>query len=121
MSMTRTGARARTGPTWPRAGAGVVALAVCMAVTAFSPIGTSAATTVPRTASAPDPTPPNILLIVSDDQAWPATFSPQYNPTVYADLVDKGVLFNRAYDSTSECCPSRSEIMTGLYENHTGV
>jgi len=64
--------------------------------------------------------PPNILLLVSDDQAW-STFNPDLNPSVYAQLVDQGVLFNRAYDVTSECCPSRSEILTGLYEHHTGV
>src|SRR5205823_3468732 len=64
--------------------------------------------------------PPNVLLIVSDDQAW-TTFNTDLNPGVYANLVDQGVLFNRAYDVTSECCPSRSEILTGLYEHHTGV
>ena len=74
----------------------------------------------PGVSAAPATTRPNILLIVSDDQTgW--TFSPELNPSVYADLVDKGVLFNRAYDVSPECCPSRSEIMTGLYETHTGV
>src|ERR1041385_674302 len=74
----------------------------------------------PGVSAAPATTRPNMLLIVSDDQTgW--TFSPELNPSVYADLVDKGVLFNRAYDVSPECCPSRSEIMTGLYETHTGV
>jgi arylsulfatase A-like enzyme/Ca2+-binding RTX toxin-like protein len=63
---------------------------------------------------------PNILLIVSDDQAW-STFSRALMPSTYGDLVDHGVLFTRAYDETSECCPSRSEILTGLHEHHTGV
>ena len=64
--------------------------------------------------------PPNILLIVSDDQAW-STFDRSLMPGVFSRLVDHGVLFRRAYDSSSLCCPSRSEILTGLWEHHTGV
>jgi len=63
---------------------------------------------------------PNILLLVSDDQAW-SDFTPALMPSVYAQLVDQGVLFKRAYVNTSLCCPSRAQIMTGLYEHHTGV
>ena len=70
-------------------------------------------------ATSPDPRP-NILLIISDDQAW-STFSPQLMPSVYSKLVDQGVLFKRAYVNTSLCCPSRSQILTGLYEHDTGV
>ena len=63
---------------------------------------------------------PNILLLVSDDQAW-SDFSPALMPSVYGQLVDQGVLFKRAYVNTSLCCPSRAQIVTGLYEHHTGV
>ena len=70
--------------------------------------------------AAPRASRPNILLIVSDDQAW-SDFDRQLMPTVFSQLVDQGVLFRRAYVNTSLCCPSRSEIMTGLYEHHTGV
>jgi len=63
---------------------------------------------------------PNILLIISDDQAW-STFSPALMPSVYNQLVDQGVLFKRAYVNTSLCCPSRAQILTGLYEHNTGV
>jgi arylsulfatase A-like enzyme len=63
---------------------------------------------------------PNILLIVSDDQTW-STFDRTLNPSVYSEIVDKGALFTRAYVGTSLCCPSRSEILTGLHEHHTGV
>ena len=31
------------------------------------------------------------------------------------------MLFKRAYVNTSLCCPSRAQIITGLYEHHTGV
>lgn len=64
--------------------------------------------------------PPNVLIVLSDDQAW-STFSRRLMPTVYAELVDRGVLFKRAYVNTSLCCPSRAEILTGLYQHHTGV
>jgi N-acetylglucosamine-6-sulfatase len=63
---------------------------------------------------------PNILLIVSDDQAW-STFSRALMPSVYSQLVDHGVLFKRAYVDTPLCCPSRAQILTGLYEHDTGV
>jgi arylsulfatase A-like enzyme len=63
---------------------------------------------------------PNILLLISDDQAWSA-FDRTLMPSVYGQLVDQGVLFKRAYVNTSLCCPSRAQILTGLYEHHTGV
>ena len=63
---------------------------------------------------------PNILLMVSDDQAW-SNFSRDLMPSVFGDLVDKGMLFDRAYVNTSLCCPSRAQMLTGLYEHHTGV
>ncbi len=70
--------------------------------------------------SATKATRPNILLIISDDQAW-STFNRTLMPSVYGQLVDQGVLFKRAYVNTSLCCPSRAQILTGLYEHHTGV
>ena len=66
------------------------------------------------------PSPPNVLLLVSDDQTW-STFGRDLMPNVTSQLVDEGVLFTRAYDNSALCCPSRSEILTGLYEHHTGV
>jgi arylsulfatase A-like enzyme len=63
---------------------------------------------------------PNILLIVADDQTA-STFSKRLMPTVFSELVNEGVRFNRAYAETPLCCPSRSEILTGLYGTHNGV
>ncbi len=63
---------------------------------------------------------PNILLLVSDDQAW-SDFSRELMPSVFGDLVDQGALLKRTYVNTSLCCPSRSQILTGLFEHHTGV
>lgn len=63
---------------------------------------------------------PNILIVMADDQAM-QNFTRTLMPTVFSELVDKGVTFNRAYDTSGLCCPSRAEILTGLYEQHTGV
>ena len=63
---------------------------------------------------------PNILLLISDDQAW-STFSRDLMPATFRELVDQGILFKRAYVDTSLCCPSRAQILTGLFERHTGV
>ncbi len=70
--------------------------------------------------AAPAAMPPNILLIVADDQAR-SLFNRSIMPTVFSALVDQGTLFNRFYVSTSLCCPSRSQMLTGLYEHHTRV
>ncbi len=66
------------------------------------------------------PARPNILLLVADDQSW-NTFNRALMPNVYASLVDRGMLFDRAYVDAALCCPSRSQLMTGLDEKHTGV
>lgn len=63
---------------------------------------------------------PNILLIITDDQAW-SNFTRPLMPRVFSDIVDRGALFTRAYASSSVCCPSRAEMFTGLYEHNTNV
>ena len=63
---------------------------------------------------------PNILLIIADDQTG-ATFNRSLMPNVFSQLVDQGVLLDRAYVNTSLCCPSRAQILTGLYEHDTNV
>ena len=82
--------------------------------------GSPALATGTPAAEAAAPKRPNILLIVSDDQAW-STFNRDLMPSVYGQLVDQGVLFRRAYVNTSLCCPSRAQIVSGLYEHDTGV
>jgi N-acetylglucosamine-6-sulfatase len=63
---------------------------------------------------------PNIAIILTDDQAT-SLFSRELMPNVFSRLVDRGVNFTRAYVNVSQCCPSRSSILTGLYSHHTGV
>jgi N-acetylglucosamine-6-sulfatase len=94
------------------------AVAVAALVGALVSTTSSASSASARRAG--ESTRPNILLIVSDDQRW-ETFSRELMPNVYRELVDKGVLFTRGYVHTPLCCPSRSQILTGLNGQHTGV
>src|SRR6185295_13252925 len=97
---------------------------VCALVGALLPLAGTASSaprsSEPAASAGAQATRPNILLLVSDDQAW-STFSRDLMPSVYGQLVDQGVLFKRAYVDTSLCCPSRAQILTGLFERHTGV
>ena len=96
-------------------------LMCCVLALALIPgTGTPAAGRAVSRAPTPDAPRPNILLLVSDDQAW-TTFSRDLMPSVYSRLVDQGILFKRAYVNTPLCCPSRAQILTGSYEHHTGV
>jgi N-acetylglucosamine-6-sulfatase len=100
-------------------------MVICCAVVLLAPPNaTSSAGSRPVAAAgsslAPAAARPNILLLVSDDQAW-SDFSRDLMPTTYRELVDQGVLFKRAYVNTSLCCPSRAQILTGLFEHDTGV
>jgi N-acetylglucosamine-6-sulfatase len=64
------------------------------------------------------PAPPNVLLIVTDDQRWDTV---QAMPHVMNDLVSPGVLFDSAHVTTPLCCPARAGIFTGQYAHTTGV
>src|SRR5207249_2473434 len=79
---------------------------------------------LPSPSSSPGPRPaagrPNVLILLSDDQSF-RLFNRGLMPHVFADLVDQGVDFSRAYVNVSQCCPSRSTILTGLYSHDTGV
>jgi N-acetylglucosamine-6-sulfatase len=62
--------------------------------------------------------PPNILLILSDDQPF---YTKQYTPAILNETFAKGTTFSDAFLSTSLCCPSRASILTGLYAHNHGV
>lgn len=61
---------------------------------------------------------PNILLILTDDQAASTV---EEMPTVQAQLVSKGLSFENAFISLPACCPSRATILTGRYAHNHGV
>jgi len=61
-----------------------------------------------------DPPAPNIVVILTDDQRWDTLWA---MPTLQAELVGKGTLFNNAFVANSLCCPSRASILTGKYSH----
>jgi arylsulfatase A-like enzyme len=61
---------------------------------------------------------PNVLIIVSDDVPH---YALDYTPTIKSEILGKGVTFTDAHVTTSQCCPSRASILTGLYAHNHGV
>jgi N-acetylglucosamine-6-sulfatase len=62
--------------------------------------------------------PPNIVLILTDDQRWDTL---PFMPTVQSELVGRGVTFTNGFVTNPICCPSRASILTGAYSHTTGV
>ena len=62
--------------------------------------------------------PPNIILIVTDDQHFSTL---EYMPVVWEELAQKGIIYTNGYVTTPACCPSRASILTGLYAHNHGV
>ena len=59
---------------------------------------------------------PNILVAISDDQAWPHTsaYGCRFVDTPAFDRVaEEGVLFTQAYCPAPSCSPSRASFLTG--------
>lgn len=63
-------------------------------------------------------TPPNIVLILTDDQRWDTLWA---MPTVQSELVAHGTSFSNAFVVNPLCCPSRASILTGRYSHSTDV
>lgn len=61
---------------------------------------------------------PNIVLIISDDQAW-SDYSFAGHPHIRTPNIDRlaeaSLTFTRGYVTSSLCCPSLATIITGLY------
>src|SRR4051812_19141786 len=61
---------------------------------------------------------PNILLIISDDQAW-TDYSFMGHPHIRTPNIDRlsaeSLVFAHGYVPSSLCCPSLASIITGLY------
>lgn len=61
---------------------------------------------------------PNIVFIISDDQAWTdySFMGHKHIETPHIDrLAEEGLTFTQAYVPTSLCAPSLATIITGLY------
>src|SRR2546423_1636504 len=61
---------------------------------------------------------PNILVVMTDDQALADVAK---MPNVQRLLADKGTSFADAVDSFPLCCPSRATFITGQYAHNHGV
>ena len=62
--------------------------------------------------------PPNIVLILADDQRVDQL---SRMPTVQARLVDEGVSFSNAFVVDPLCCPARATILRGQYAHTTRI
>lgn len=68
------------------------------------------------------PSPPNILLITSDQQHWSTlgVINPRIKTPALDRLANEGKRFDRAYCPSPVCSPSRSSILTGQYPSEHG-
>ena len=67
---------------------------------------------------------PNIIMFMTDDQAWSAmsAYGNDVLETPNMDrIADGGMLFRYAFVVNSLCTPSRVSYMTGRYGHATGV
>jgi arylsulfatase A-like enzyme len=70
------------------------------------------------------PQPPNIVLILSDDQSW-TDYGFMGHPAIQTPHLDKlakqSVVFRRGYVPTALCHPSLVTLVTGLYAHQSMV
>lgn len=67
---------------------------------------------------------PNIILLLTDDQSYHSvgySGNTQVKTPNIDALAERGVIFDRAYDTTSICMASRAQVFTGMYEYKTGA
>lgn len=70
------------------------------------------------------PARPNVFVVYTDDQRFDS-LSIAGNPYIETPHLDRiareGALFERAYVTTSRCCPGRASFLTGKYATAHGV
>ena len=68
----------------------------------------------------PEPTRPNVLIVIVDDQrAGEGTLAVM--PKTRKFLMERGTRFTRAFSTTPLCCPARASLFTGRYAHNHGV
>lgn len=113
---------------WRKISLGVVStiLAVAVAVTVLTAAPTGAQQSTPQIASAasidsaPLETPPNFLVLVTDDQSR-HEFNRETMPNLFRLIVDEGAIFDEFTVNTPVCGPSRATLLTGRYPHNHGV
>jgi arylsulfatase A-like enzyme len=97
-----------TGHRWVGRGAALLMLASLPGVRA----------TIQPPLAAASTTPPNVLVIVTDDQR---IHTMHQMPRASDLFVDGGTSFPHAFVTTPLCCPSRASIFSGEYAHNHGV
>jgi arylsulfatase A-like enzyme len=68
--------------------------------------------------------PPNVVMIISDDQAW-TDYGFMGHPHIQTPHLDRlareGLTFRRGYVPSSLCCPSLASLITGRYPHQHRV
>ena len=68
--------------------------------------------------------PPNIVLLIGDDQAW-GDYGFMGHPDIRTpnldQLAQEGQMFGHGYVPTALCRPSLASLMTGLYPHQHGL
>ncbi len=68
--------------------------------------------------------PPNIVFLISDDQAW-GDYSFMGHPHIQTPCLDKlaaqSLVFTRGYVPSSLCCPSLATMISGLYPHQNFI
>lgn len=72
-----------------------------------------------RTAEAQTSPPPNILVVITDDQRAQGTLRVMPKTRYWLERV--GTRFPNAFAASPLCCPSRTSMMTGRYPHNHGV
>ena len=68
--------------------------------------------------------PPNVVLIMADDQGWGDTGyngHPELKTPNLDDLAKNGLRLNRFYTAHFNCSPTRASVMTGRHPNRMGT
>jgi arylsulfatase A-like enzyme len=73
---------------------------------------------IPVPAAAEDTQQPNIIFIMTDDQAVEDMI---WMPKTQALIGDQGVTYANSWTSLSWCCPSRATMKTGQHAHNNGV
>ncbi len=80
----------------------------------------------PNVARAASARPPNVVVILSDDQGYADIgINPHHPPEVSTPHLDAlaraGVRFSQAYITGNVCSPTRAGLLTGRYQQRAGV
>lgn len=63
--------------------------------------------------------PPNVLVVITDDQRADGTL--EVMPRTRRTIARHGTTYLDAHATTPQCCPSRATFLTGLYAHNHGV